>query len=250
LIIGVIPARLASTRFPGKLLADLHGKPVLQWTWEQACKAESLDKVVIAAGDEKIADAARGFGAEVVEVFKDYASGSDRIADAVQQLEADGDVPEIVVNIQGDEPLLNPEHIDQAVARLQSDPEAGVATLIAPIVDADEYNAPSVVKAVIDNNGLALYFSRAPIPFAKEFTPGSAYKHIGLYVYRRQVLSDFIGWQACELENIERLEQLRLLHYGVKIATVVVEASGVGVDTEEDLRRVNETLTHINREKS
>jgi len=240
LIIGVIPARYASTRFPGKLLADLRGKPVLQWTWEQACKAESLDKVVIAAGDEKIANAAACFGAKVVEVFKDYASGSDRIADAVQQLEADGDVPEIVVNIQGDEPLLNPEHIDKAVARLQSDTEAGVATLIAPIEDEREFHERSLVKAVIDRQGYALYFSRAPIPFASEFIPGSAYKHIGLYVYRRQTLNDFIGWQTCELENIERLEQLRLLYYGVKIATVVVEASGVGVDTEEDLKRVRQ----------
>lgn len=238
MIIGVIPARYASTRFPGKLLADLHGKPVLQWTWEWACKAESLDKVVIAAGDEKIASAAAGFGAEVVNVFKDYASGSDRIADAVQQLEAGGDSYEIVVNIQGDEPLLNPEHIDQAVKRLQSDTEAGVATLIAEIEDEHEFNEHSLVKAVIDKQGRALYFSRAPIPFTKEFTPGSAYKHIGLYVYRRQVLKDFIGWQACELENIERLEQLRLLYYGVKIATVIVEASGVGVDTEDDLERV------------
>jgi 3-deoxy-manno-octulosonate cytidylyltransferase (CMP-KDO synthetase) len=238
LIIGVIPARYASTRFPGKLLADLHGKPVLQWTWEQVCKAESIDKVVIAAGDEKIASAAAGFGADVVKVFKDYASGSDRIADAVQQLEVDGDSYAIVVNIQGDEPLLNPEHIDQAVGRLQSDPEAGVATLIALIENEREFNEQSLVKAVIDKQGHALYFSRAPIPFAKKFTPGSAYKHIGLYVYRRQALKDFIGWQACELENIERLEQLRLLYYGVKIATVIVEASGMGVDTEEDLERV------------
>ncbi len=110
--------------------------------------------------------------------------------------------------------------------------------MIAPIEDESEINEHSLVKAVVDKQGHALYFSRAPIPFAEKFTPGSAYKHIGLYVYRSQILKDFIGWQACELENIERLEQLRLLHYGVKILTVIVEASGVGVDTEEDLRRV------------
>ncbi|MCF7811907.1 3-deoxy-manno-octulosonate cytidylyltransferase [bacterium] len=242
MIIGVIPARYASTRFPGKLLADLHGKPVLQWTWEQACKAESLDKVVIAAGDEKIANAATRLGVEVVEVFKDYASGSDRIADAVQQLETSGDSFDIVVNIQGDEPLLNPEHIDLAVKRLQSDSEAGVTTLIAPIDEERQFYELSLVKAVIDKKGHALYFSRAPIPFVTEFTSCSAYKHIGLYVYRRQVLTDFVNWQACELEKLEKLEQLRLLYHDVTIATVIVESSGVGVDTEDDLMIVQRIL--------
>ncbi|MDP8237974.1 MAG: 3-deoxy-manno-octulosonate cytidylyltransferase [Candidatus Hatepunaea meridiana] len=242
IMIGIIPARYASTRFPGKLLADLNGKPVLQWTWEQACKVKSLDRVVIAAGDERIADAARGFGADVVDVFKDYASGSDRIAEAVNKLEADGERFDIVVNIQGDEPLLNPDDVDIAVTRLQRYKDAGVATLAAPITDEDEYRDPSVVKLVADEGGRALYFSRTPIPYLKDFETGLVFKHIGLYVYRRKVLANFTQWQPCKIEEIERLEQLRLLYYGVKVAVVVVEANGVGVDTEEDLERVKEFI--------
>lgn len=241
MVIGLIPARYASKRFPGKLLADLAGKTVLQWTWQRCLEAKSLDKVVIAAGDEKIAANVRGFGADVIEIFKECSSGSDRIAKAVQELERSGEKFEIVVNIQGDEPLLDPRIIDLTVERLKSDPKAGVVTPVVLIHSPEEYFDTSVVKVVVDANGRALYFSRASIPygFDKEIT----YKHIGLYAYWREVLNEFIEMTPCKLENTEQLEQLRLLYNGVKVAVVEVESDGVGIDTEEDLGRVINLIT-------
>lgn len=238
LTIGVIPARYASERFPGKLLADLNGRSVLEWTWRNGGRAALLDRLIIAAADEKIAEAARAFGAEVEEIFKDCSSGSDRIAEAVLQLERRGESFDTIVNIQGDEPLLDPGTIDAAVERLLSDPEAGVATAVTPIRTEREYGDPSVVKVVLDGSGRAVYFSRAPIPHGWNGSSQIAYHHIGLYVYRKRVLMDFTGWQPCALEKAERLEQLRLIYNGIKIAAVVVESKGMGVDTEEDLGRV------------
>ncbi|NQT34987.1 3-deoxy-manno-octulosonate cytidylyltransferase [bacterium] len=242
-VIGLIPARYASTRFPGKLLADLNGKPVLQWTWEKACEAESLDRVIIASGDEKITVAARDFGAEVIDVFEDCASGSDRIARALHQLEDDGERFDIVVNIQGDEPLLDPATIDKVVERLLSDPEAGVATSATPIRTEGEYRDSSVVKVVMDKSGRSLYFSRSPIPHGWNSREGVAYCHIGLYAFRRDVLIDFTNRLPCEIEKAERLEQLRLLHHGIEVVVVAVEESGIGIDTEEDLEMVKITLS-------
>jgi 3-deoxy-manno-octulosonate cytidylyltransferase (CMP-KDO synthetase) len=247
LIVGIIPARFASTRFPGKLLADLNGRPVLQWTWERASRAKSLDRLMIAAADEKIARAARAFGAEVIDVFKDYSSGSDRIAEAVRQLEKRGERIEIVVNIQGDEPLLDPAVIDAVVERLIADPDAGVATAAAPINSEEDYLAPSCVKVVIDARGHALYFSRAPVPAGwksgrTDISGCPSYRHIGIYAYRAEVLKRFTGLSPSPLELTEKLEQLRLLEHGVKFAVVVAEQAGMGVDTEEDLERVKRMI--------
>ena len=243
LTIGVIPARYTSERFPGKLLADLNGRSVLEWTWRNAGRAALLDRLIITAADEKIAEAARAFGADVEEVFKDCSSGSDRIAEAVLQLERRGESFDTVVNIQGDEPLLGPGTINATIERLLSDPEAGVATAVTPIKNEEEYGDPSVVKVVLDASGRAVYFSRASIPHGWDGSSHVAYHHIGLYVYRKRVLMDFTGWQPCALEKAERLEQLRLLYNGVKIAAVVVESRGMGVDTLRDLETVKKTLS-------
>jgi len=241
-IVGAIPARYASTRFPGKLLADLHGRSVLERTWRRASRSASLDRLVIAAGDEVIASAARGFGAEVIELFQDFNSGSDRIAEAVRRLEDDAGRCDIVVNVQGDEPMLDPETVDKTVARLKDDPSAGAATPVTPIRSADEFNDPSAVKAVLDEAGRALYFSRAAVPRGWDGADRTAFRHIGLYAYRRNVLMDFAQQPPCRMELYERLEQLRLLYYGVKVAAVVVEDAGMGVDTEEGLERVRRLL--------
>jgi len=238
MILGIIPARYASTRFPGKLLADLNGKPVLQWTWERASGAKSLDRLLIAAADEKISQAARTFGAEVIDIFKNYSSGSDRIAEAVRQLEGNGESIDIVVNIQGDEPLLDPSSLDATINRLHEDLEASVATPVTPLRSIDEYTDPSVVKVVVDACGYALYFSRAPIPHGWNDSDPIAFRHIGLYAYRKDALLKFTAMPPSRLEITEKLEQLRLLEHGFKIATVVVEQVGRGVDKEEDLEKI------------
>jgi len=257
MVIGVIPARYDSTRFPGKLLTDLHGKPVLQWTWERAMQAKRLDRLVIAAADDKIATAARAFGAEVVEVFDDLPSGSDRVWRAAERMRnaecgmRNGE-SDIVVNIQGDEPLLDPATIDAVVDKLQSDSEAGVATAVSPITDEQDYRDPSCVKVVLDAAGRALYFSRAPIPFGLEVSSfilhPSSLRHIGLYAYRYEVLRIFVSWRPTPLELTEKLEQLRLLYHGVKVACAVVSEAGVAVDTAGDLERVRCLLSSSHKQ--
>ncbi len=242
MIVGIIPARYASTRFPGKLLADLHGQSVLERTWRRATGARLLDRLIIAAGDEKIAIAARNFSAEVVDIFKDCASGSDRIAEAIVQIERNGESFDIVVNIQGDEPLIKSTTIDKVIERLKADPQAGVTTPVTPIKSVEEYNDPSVVKVVLDTSGHALYFSRAPIPYGWDGKARIAYRHIGLYAYRRDVLMDFTKQPPCLLELTEQLEQLRLLYNDVKVSTIVVEDAGMGVDTENDLEQVKNLI--------
>ncbi len=245
MVIGIIPARYDSTRLLGKLLADINGREVLERTWLRAQVAKSLDRLIIAAGDEKIASAARSFGAEVVEVYEDLPSGSDRIWRAAQQLEQHGASIDIIVNIQGDEPFLDPEAINAVVKRLQDDPLAGVATPVSLIQDEDEYLSSSAVKVVLDDSGTALYFSRAPIPFSWSKDKSKAYRHIGLYAYRRSVLEQFVHWSTSPLEKVERLEQLRLLHFGVKIVTVLIESGGIGIDTVEDLIRARQISNNI-----
>lgn len=241
-VVGVIPARYASTRFPGKLLADLRGKPVLQWTWEAARAVRTLNRLVVAAADEWIAKAARGFGAEVVEVFEDLPSGSDRVERAVEVLERAGVLVDIAVNIQGDEPMLDPAVVDAVVERLKGAPGAGVATAVARLSRAADYRAPSVVKAVLDRRGRVMMFSRAPVPFGwKGRRPDSDvfFRHIGIYAYRRNVLEKFVSMPPSPLELTEKLEQLRLLEVGVEFAAAVVDFESVAVDTPEDLLRID-----------
>ena len=245
----VIPSRFASTRLPGKPLQMIAGKPMVQHVWEQACKS-SAQQVVVATDDQRIVDACNAFGAHVVLTRADHESGTDRLAEVATQLGLASDA--IVVNVQGDEPMIPPQVIDQVAVNLAAHPEARMATLAEPIEDAQTLFNPNVVKVVSDINGLALTFSRATLPWARDdFTlhpdtlpAGVPYRrHIGIYAYRAGFLHDFVSWGPCWLENTERLEQLRALWHGVRIHVAdVLEAPPAGVDTPQDLERVRRLL--------
>ncbi|WP_165664839.1 3-deoxy-manno-octulosonate cytidylyltransferase [Metapseudomonas otitidis] len=245
----VIPARYASTRLPGKPLQDIGGKPMIQHVWEQA-RRSAAEHVVVATDDARIVEACQGFGAEVVLTRVDHNSGTDRLAEVATQLGLAGDA--IVVNVQGDEPLIPPVIIDQVAANLAAHPEAGIATLAEPISEVQALFNPNVVKVVTDLNGLALTFSRAPLPWARDafardrdsLPAGVPYRrHIGIYAYRAGFLHDFVAWGPCWLEDTECLEQLRALWHGVRIHVAdALEAPAAGVDTAEDLERVRRLL--------
>lgn len=245
----VIPARLRSTRLPGKPLLPIAGKPMIQHVWEQARKS-GAERVVIATDDASIVEACQVFGAEVLLTRDDHESGTDRLAEVAAALGLPADA--IVVNVQGDEPLIPPSIIDQVAANLAAHPEAGIATLGEPIEDVAALFNPNVVKVVADCNGLALTFSRAPLPWARDalaqnreqLPEGVPYRrHIGMYAYRAGFLQDFVGWGPCWLEKTEALEQLRALWHGVRIHVAdALEAPPVGVDTPEDLERVRRLL--------
>lgn len=245
----VIPARYGSTRFPGKPLKDIAGKPMIQHVWEQARKS-SASRVVIATDDASIVAACQAFGAEVLLTRAEHESGTDRLAEVAAQLGLASDA--IVVNVQGDEPLIPPVIIDQVAANLAAHPEAGIATLAEPIHEPQTVFNPNAVKVVSDKNGLALSFSRAPLPWARDafavnreqLPPAVPYRrHIGMYAYRVGFLQDFVSWGPCWLEQTEALEQLRALWHGVRIHVEdALEAPAVGVDTPEDLERVRRLL--------
>lgn len=234
-VVGIIPARYGATRFPGKLLADLHGKSVLERTWLQVKQADRLDEVYIAAGDDRIASAARDFGAEVIEVFDDVPSGSDRIWKAAEQLELNGQCHNVVVNVQGDEPFIDPATINLMVDHINVEHNITVVTAATFIISAEAYLSNSVVKVVFDINCKALYFSRSPIPHGWILGKSNAYRHLGIYAYTVNALRDFILWDISVLERVENLEQLRFLENGMDIEVTIVEDRGVGIDTEEDL---------------
>jgi len=234
-ILGVIPARFASSRFPGKALAPLAGKPLLQHVYERASQARYLSKLVIATDDNRIAKAARSFGATVQMTRPDHLSGTDRAAEA-----ASSDHAEVIVNIQGDEPLIDPGAIDATALALLDDPELPMATLKKRIEIPSEIDNPNVVKVVSNLAGDAVYFSRCAIPFLRDGSPGAIfhYKHIGLYVYQREFLLAYSGLPVGPLEQAERLEQLRAIENGYRIRVVETEYESLGVDTPEDLERV------------
>lgn len=233
-ILGVIPARFASTRFPGKALVDISGKPMIQHVFERASMARYLALVVIATDDERIRDAARGFGAPVRMTRPDHPSGTDRVAEVASAEQAD-----LIVNIQGDEPLIDPFAIDAAVLGILGDPEVPMGTLSKRIEKPEEIDNPNVVKVVTDLSGNAIYFSRCPIPFVRgERVPGLHYKHVGLYVYRRDFLLAYSALPVGPLEKGERLEQLRALENGYKIRVVETEYESLGVDTPAELEQV------------
>jgi 3-deoxy-manno-octulosonate cytidylyltransferase (CMP-KDO synthetase) len=238
-ILGVIPARFASTRFPGKALASLAGKTILQHVFERAREARYLNQgVIIATDDERIAAAARSFRAPVRLTRSDHLSGTDRVAEV-----ASADSADLIVNIQGDEPLIDPSAIDIAVLAMLDDPESPMGTLKKQIEDPTEIFNPNVVKVVTDRTGRALYFSRSPIPHVREDQEARAsktrYKHIGLYVYRREFLLRYPDLPIGPLERTERLEQLRALENGHSIRVVETEYESFGVDTPEDLARIS-----------
>lgn len=241
----VIPARFASTRLPGKPLLQIAGRPMLQFVHDQAL-GSGAGEVIIATDDQRILDAATGFGAVVRMTSATHESGTERLAEVAAAMGWDDDV--VVVNVQGDEPLLPPALIRQVAEGLASNPAAAVATLAYPIKDMDEVSDPNIVKVVLDKDGYALYFSRAPIPCRRDESAGEqampALRHIGLYAYRAGFLRCYEGLQISPLEDIEKLEQLRVLWNGMKIHVgIASEMPGHGVDTERDLRRVEKILS-------
>jgi 3-deoxy-manno-octulosonate cytidylyltransferase (CMP-KDO synthetase) len=233
--LGVIPARYASVRFEGKVLADILGKPMVQHVWEAAKKAKTLDDVIVACDDERIFKAVTGFGGKAVMTAKAHTSGTDRIAEVVGALDV-----RIVVNIQGDEPLLHPAMIDDAVYPLLNDEHLVVTTLMKRIEEESEVADPNVVKVVADKKGYALYFSRCPIPFVRDEEPGMRvhYKHIGLYAYVKEFLFTYKNLPPSKLEKLEKLEQLRILENGFPIRILETKHDTIGVDTREDLEKV------------
>jgi 3-deoxy-manno-octulosonate cytidylyltransferase (CMP-KDO synthetase) len=234
-ILGVIPARLASSRFPGKVLAPIASKPMLQHVYERACSARYLSRTIIATDDPGVYEVARSFGAAVRMTRSDHPSGTDRVAEVASAEDAP-----IVVNIQGDEPLLDPAAIDLAILPLLHDPAVAMSTLKKRIEDPREIADPNVVKVVTNRSGDAIYFSRSPIPFERDAGGrGACFKHIGLYVYRRDFLLQYTALAAGPLETSERLEQLRALENGYSIRVVETDYDSVGVDTPQDLERVS-----------
>jgi 3-deoxy-manno-octulosonate cytidylyltransferase (CMP-KDO synthetase) len=242
-VTAVIPARFASTRFPGKPLADLHGKPMIQWVYERTRRATGIGRVIVATDDERIAAAVAAFGGEVQMTRADHPTGTDRLAEVAARIETD-----LVVNVQGDEPLIDPRMIDQALAPMRRNPGVPMGTLKTPVASVEEYLSPNVVKVVTDRQGFALYFSRAPIPHPRDLAGDleanlgqvEAYKHIGLYVYRKDFLLTYPKLSATPLEQLEKLEQLRALEHGFRIKVAATELTSVGVDTPADLERVRE----------
>ncbi|MEI6805650.1 MAG: 3-deoxy-manno-octulosonate cytidylyltransferase [Myxococcaceae bacterium] len=227
----VIPARLHATRFPEKVLAKLGSKTILQHTWEQACKATQIDKVLIACDHLEIYDAASAFGAQVVMTSENHKTGSDRIAEAVKNLSH-----EIIINLQADEPEIDPSLLDQLVTCLTEHKAADCATVISDLFDLKDIQNKNCVKAVIDRFGRALYFSRS-------FKYG--YRHMGVYAYRRSALFRFLDMPRGTWEQAEDLEQLRLLEAGMSIQTVWTKYAGISIDTPEDLERLKAKKHHV-----
>lgn len=240
--VGIIPSRYGSSRFPGKPLAVLAGKPLVAWVVDAVKKAKSLDDVIVATDDLRIKDAVEAHDGRAVMTPSELPSGTDRIACAAGDF-ADDD---ILVNIQGDEPLIDPGLIDNLVARMKSDLKWDMATAVSPIRTACDLAAKTVVKVVLDRDDGALYFSRCPIPCDRDHEPdlaGGLYvRHLGIYAYRGSFLKRYIAEPPCALELTEKLEQLRALWMGGKIAVIRTEDQGVGVDTPEDAERVAKIL--------
>jgi len=239
-VIGVIPARYQSSRFAGKVLADILGKPMIQHVWEQAKQALLLDDLIIACDDERVAEAARGFGAKVSLTAKGHASGTDRICEVINPLDV-----KIVINIQGDEPLIHPIMIDRVAQELLDERKIPMVTLMKKIENPAEVNDPNVVKVIVDRNNFAIYFSRLAIPYHAENSEVKSvvyYKHIGLYGYTKDFLFTYKNLPVSDLERIERLEQLRVLQEGFRIKVLETRYDTVGVDTAEDLEKVREYL--------
>ncbi|MEN6625459.1 MAG: 3-deoxy-manno-octulosonate cytidylyltransferase [Candidatus Sumerlaeia bacterium] len=243
-IAAVIPARYGSSRFPGKPLALLWGRPMIVHVCERVRLSKLVDHLWVATDDERIAEAVREAGFEARMTPSDCASGSDRIIASLQP----GENWDILVNVQGDEPTIDPKVVDAVIEALLASPDCGVATAVVPIRDRADFESPHVVKAVVAPSGRALYFSRSPLPSparleAKDIeSPGFTWglKHLGLYAYRAEVLQCFAKWSPTPLETREKLEQLRLMEHGIAIQVAVVEHDSIGVDTPEELARLNE----------
>jgi 3-deoxy-manno-octulosonate cytidylyltransferase (CMP-KDO synthetase) len=248
--VAIIPARFASSRLPGKPLLEIAGKPMICWVVERALSARNVARAIVATDDQRIVDAVKSAGYHAVMTRKDHASGSDRLAEVAASLED----AEIIVNVQGDEPLISPETIDRAIEELLADEKCSIVSTWELIESAADVLNPDVVKVVVDENDQAVYFSRAPAPYPRDAVlrhgtieaalanePGLLIhfrKHTGLYVYWRSALLEFATWPQSNLERAEALEQLRALEHGMKIKVIKASTSSIGVDTVEDLERV------------
>jgi 3-deoxy-manno-octulosonate cytidylyltransferase (CMP-KDO synthetase) len=237
----IIPARYHSTRFGGKPLAKICGKPMIQWVYENSKKAEKISHVVVATDDDRIAEAVRSLGGEAVMTSDQNRSGTDRVAEAADKM---GLSPkDIIVNVQGDQPLINPRCLDDVVRPFSEDSNFAMSTLAFKIVRKEEITNPKHVKVTFDRNGFALYFSRSPIPFGRDRPADfETYKHLGIYAYTRQYLDTFRNLPEGHLEQIEKLEQLRALEYGHKIKVVVTGYDSPEVDIAEDIERIEKIL--------
>lgn len=241
-VVVIIPARYESTRLPGKPLADIDGQPMIQRVYERAAQARGVERVLVATDDTRIRDAVRGFGGDVVMTGREHRTGTDRIAEVARTLDA-----EVVVNVQGDLPLLDPAIVGAALAPMLADAGLPMATISTPITSREDFANPNVVKVVTDRDGYALYFSRSPLPCHRDGAPSGAlgHKHIGLYVYRRDFLLSFAELAPTPLEQAEQLEQLRALEWGFRIKVTAVEAASIEVDTPRDLERARAQLAAL-----
>ena len=235
-VIGVIPARWGSTRFEGKILAKIAGKPMIQHVFERVCRAKHLDDILIATDDKRILTACEDFGAKVVMTSAEHASGTDRIAEAVAEVPT-----EYVINIQGDEPLIEPDIIDR-LAEILLERRDVMATVVCPLVEKDKNN-PNAVKTAVDKEGYALSFSRSYEKLLQQYSDAEIRKHLGIYGYKKDFLLGYKGLPVSQNEQEERLEQLRALDAGFKIKTVQTNMETIGVDTPEDLAKVEQLLS-------
>ena len=241
-VLAVIPARYSSTRLLGKVLMEAAGKPIVQHVYERTCQARLVDEVVVATYDERVVDALKRFGTNVVMTSPDHLSGTDRIAEVATSSSA-----EIIVNVQGCEAIIDPRMIDEAIQPLLDDPNVRMSTLKHKVTDLSEIDDPNVVKVVTDKNNRALYFSRAPIPVIRDVADSEArqwcyFKHVGLYVYRRDFLLSYAKMAPTEMEKLEKLEQLRALENGFEIVVIETQFDSVGVDTMEAFEKVKRLL--------
>lgn len=234
----IIPARYGSTRLPGKPLIKIKNKTIIEWVYEKASQSKFADKVIVATDDVRIFNAVKEFGGIVEMTSSGHQSGSDRIAEIIRK---NPDI-EIAVNVQGDEPLITPESIDEAIKLLKYDDKAEISTLIREVTEEEEINNPNIVKVVFDNNNYALYFSRSPIPYERNRNITKIYAHIGLYAYRRNSLIKMTELSQSSLEKAESLEQLRALQNGMKIKVIPVNYKPIGIDTPEDLEKFKSYL--------
>jgi 3-deoxy-manno-octulosonate cytidylyltransferase (CMP-KDO synthetase) len=241
MIVAIIPSRYGSTRFEGKPLASIFGKPMIQWVYEQAGKASSVNDVVVATDDDRIFSAVEGFGGQAVITSAENRSGTDRVAEAAEKIGLAGD--DIVINVQGDQPAFCPKSLNDVVTPFNNDPELGMSTLAFKILDKREITSKKDCKITFDTKGYALYFSRSPIPCARDDgTVFDTYKHLGIYAYTRRFLDVFKSLPTGTLEHIEKLEQLRALEYGYQIMVVVTGFDSPEVDLPQDISRVEEYM--------
>ena len=234
----VIPARYGASRFPGKSLARIQGRPMIQWVWEAACRSRLTQQVIVATDDERIADTATKFGADVVMTKKSHRSGTDRIAEVADKVSA-----QLYVNVQGDEPLLAPGAVDDLIRAMMESPRIPIGTLAHRIETEAEWRSPEVVKVVCNRHREALYFSRSPLPFQRGFdAKARLLRHVGIYAFRSRALETFVSLKPSALEIAESLEQLRALEHGMSIQVIETKYRCLGVDTPADLARVEAAL--------